>query len=394
MNCEDASDGLSTLVGGHLGLTDWTLLEAHLAQCAECRRAEADLRQRSAVSRPVTERRVLALLRRAMELARIGVTWSTAVGVCGRTLVPAAARVPASRVTAGVMRAVGLAVGRLADLMVSMRASLASVHELAGGIIARASQGFGRDINRLVAEVARLWAWLAVRLWSSGAAMVSALEGVRRTVTRSVKRTIGFRASGQAVGVVLALACTLYAMQRADGPQQLARPSAPPAPELQPTGPVPAPIESARLEPTRPEPAPAETTQPAPSLPAPSLAERIVSGVPPRTNERRTAPVRAVPSSPSMLRSEPPTSAPHVVGRLSAKDPGAVEREFIVLLADVGGAELGRSHRVRFTAIEVIVPQSRYNDFADGLARIGSWRLEAERFPLPAEVHMTIRVSE
>lgn len=95
-----------------------------------------------------------------------------------------------------------------------------------------------------------------------------------------------------------------------------------------------------------------------------------------------------------MLRSEPPTSAPHVVGRLSAKDPGAVEREFIVLLADVGGAELGRSHRVRFTAIEVIVPQSRYNDFADGLARIGSWRLEAERFPLPAEVHMTIRVSE
>ena len=47
-----------------------------------------------------------------------------------------------------------------------------------------------------------------------------------------------------------------------------------------------------------------------------------------------------------------------------------------------------------FTAVEVVVPQSRYNDFADGLARIGSWRLEAARFPLPDAVHMTIRVTE
>ena len=46
-----------------------------------------------------------------------------------------------------------------------------------------------------------------------------------------------------------------------------------------------------------------------------------------------------------------------------------------------------------FTAVEVVVPQSRYNEFADGLARIGSWRLEAARFPLPDAVHMTIRVA-
>ncbi len=103
---------------------------------------------------------------------------------------------------------------------------------------------------------------------------------------------------------------------------------------------------------------------------------------------------RGVASSPPTLLSEPPVSATHVVGRLSAKNPRTAQRDFLALLADVGGTELGRSHRVRFTAVDVLVPQSRYSEFAEGLARIGSWRLEAARFPLPDAVHMTIRVNE
>src|SRR5260370_25167772 len=91
---------------------------------------------------------------------------------------------------------------------------------------------------------------------------------------------------------------------------------------------------------------------------------------------------------------EPPPSATHAVGQLSANNPRTVQRDFIALLADVGGTELGRIRRVRFTAVEVLVPQSRYNEFADALARLGSWRLEAARFPLPDTVHMTIRVNE
>jgi hypothetical protein len=105
-------------------------------------------------------------------------------------------------------------------------------------------------------------------------------------------------------------------------------------------------------------------------------------------------PVGGVAPSPPTLSSEPPVSATHVVGQLSAKNPRAAQRDFIALLADVGGTGLGRSHRVMFTAVEVVVPQSRYNEFADGLARIGSWRLEAARYPLPDAVHMTIRVTE
>ena len=99
-------------------------------------------------------------------------------------------------------------------------------------------------------------------------------------------------------------------------------------------------------------------------------------------------------SSPPTLLAEPPVSAAHVVGQLSPKNPRAAQRAFFALLADVGGTELGQSDRVRFTAVDVVVPQSRYNEFADGLARIGSWRVEAARVPLPDAVHMTIRVSE
>lgn len=428
MTCEDARNGLSALVGGPIGLTDWALLEAHLKQCAQCRQAEAHLRQLAAASHPVTlSRAALASLRKAMELARIGATSSTALVARRRALPTAAAPELTPRATAGVMRAVGLVVGRSGDRMARIRASLASAHALAARRIANALEAFGLGITRVVAEVAHhLRASLAIPLRAS-VAVVNALEAVHHTITRSVKRTIRFRPSVQAVGTVLALAFTLCALQGTDGPQQLARPPAPPG--LGPTQLEPSQVESARLAPTRLEPAPAAPAQAepvqaepapaapaqlAPSLPAPSVEKKTVSGAPPRTDERRHAPsaappraaplsppdvsasepVREVTSSPPTLLSEPPVSAAHVVGQLSAKNPRAAQRDFIALLADVGGTELGRSHRVRFTAVEVIVPQSRYNEFADGLARIGSWRLEAARFPLPDAVHMTIHVTE
>ena len=281
----------------------------------------------------------------------MGVTRSTALVVWRGALLMAAARDLTSRATVGATRAVGLAVGESADLMTRIRASLASAYERAAGTIASAWQAFRLGITRLVAEVAQLHASLASPLGSSVAAMANALEAVRLRITRSVERAVRFRPSVQAVGLVLALAFTLYALRGTDGPQQLARPPAPPRAGLALT----------RLEPTQLEPA-----QRAPSLSAPSVETKTVSAAPPRIDEPRHSPsgappraaplpppdvsapelVRGVASSAPTLLSEPSLSAPHVVGRLSAKDPGAAEREFIALLAGVGGTELGRSRRV------------------------------------------------
>jgi hypothetical protein len=368
MTCEAAREGLSALVRGPIGLTDWALLEAHLRQCAPCRQAEAHLRQLAVASHPVTSSRgVRASLRKAMELVRIGAASSTA-------------------------------------------------------LVASALADFGLGIARVVAEVAHLLrASMAIPLmWS--VAVVNALEAVRRNIGRSVRRTIRFRPSVQAVGAVLALAFTVCALRGADGPQQ-----------LEPARVASAPLEPTRLEPpqaapvldepaqaalvqTEPaqaalvqtEPAQTAPVQPASSLPAPSVEKKTVSGgrrqvpseAPPRAaplappDVSASELVREVVSSPPTLLSEPPVSAAHVVGQLSPKNPRAAQRAFFALLADVGGTELGRSDRVRFTAVDVVVPQSRYSEFADGLARIGSWRVEAARVPLPDAVHMTIRVSE
>jgi hypothetical protein len=376
MNCEDVRHGLLALLGGPIGLTDWALLEAHMKHCAECREAEAHLRRVAMASQPVTRpRAMLVLLRKAMELAQIGVTCS-----------------------ARVMRRRAL-----------LHASLATVRELAARTTAGGLQAFDLGSTHVSAAVAHLRASLAISLRSSVAAVVNALAAVRLTITRSVKRTIRFRPSVQAVGVVLALAFTLSAPQRTDVPEQLAGPAAPPRPGPGPTRAEPAQLESAQLQPTSLKPA-----QLAISQSAPSVEKKTASAAPPGTDERRQspsgAPPRAAPLSPPdvsaselvtgvasfppTLLAELPASATHVVGQLSAKNPRTVLRDFIALLADVGGTELGRSRRVRFTAVEVLVPQSRYNEFADALARLGSWRLEAARFPLPDTVHMTIRVNE
>ena len=399
MNCADVRHGLLTLLGGPIGLTDWALLEAHLKHCAECREAEAHLRRVAIASQPLTRpRAMVVLLRKALALARIGVTCSARL-LPRRALLSAADRDLTLRGAVGGMRAVRLAVDHSADLRTRIRASAATIHELAGRTIATGLQAsVGLGITHAIAEGAHLRTSLAIFLRSSVTIVANALEAVRLNIARSVKRTIRFRPSVQAVGVVLALAFTLSAPPRTDGPEQLAGPAAPPRPKPGPTR-----VEPERVEPVRLAP-----------LPAPSVEQKSASAVPSRTAERRQSPPAASPraaplsppdvsaselvnevaSSPPTLLSEPPASATHVVGQLSAKNPRTVQRDFLALLADVGGTELGRRHQVWFTAVEVLVPQSRYNEFVDALARIGFWRLEAARVPLPDAVHMTIRVNE
>ena len=95
MNCEDARRALSALIGGPIGLTDWALLEAHLKQCARCRQAEAHLRQLAAASRPVTpSHAVLSSLRKAMELATVGVAVTHVPGAETRIVLGAVAPTP------------------------------------------------------------------------------------------------------------------------------------------------------------------------------------------------------------------------------------------------------------------------------------------------------------
>jgi hypothetical protein len=288
---------------------------------------------------------------KAMEVTRIGVTRPAALLVPLRAF-PTATLTLTARASAAMIQAVDRGIGQSADLIARLRAVLAAALTLTPRASAAVIQVIGRGITRFIAWIARL--------------------------------AIPLKTSVRAAGVVLVLACVLYTLPWTPGPRQHVRSTAAPGPRLEPTQVVsflPRPPVAPSVEPNGTAPA-------APRIDGPRQSPSKASAIP-----SQRLPARETPALPAPV---PERVAPvtHVVGRLAAKDRTAAERNFTALLAGVGGSELGRQHSGAFTAVEVVVPQSRYNDFARGLTRLGSWQLEAARSPLPDVVHMTIRVSE
>jgi len=58
----------------------------------------------------------------------------------------------------------------------------------------------------------------------------------------------------------------------------------------------------------------------------------------------------------------------------------------------VGGSVTERRHEDAATVVEAVIPQPSYAEFSASLARIGPWRVEAERPDLPAQVRVILRL--
>jgi hypothetical protein len=80
------------------------------------------------------------------------------------------------------------------------------------------------------------------------------------------------------------------------------------------------------------------------------------------------------------------------VAGIAVRDRDAAERDLSDLITRVGGRETARRREEEVTVVEAVVPQARYAEFTQGLARLGAWRLEAERPDLPSQVHVTLRL--
>jgi hypothetical protein len=456
MKCHDAREGFSALRGGGISLTEWALAEAHRRQCAECRQEETRLQQVAVARRVTPPRALMDSFGNAMEVTRIGVTRPAALFVplrafptaaltltarasaamiqavdrgIGQSLdliarlhaVLAATLALAARPVGGVIKAIGRGVGHSADLIARLRAVLAATLALAPRASAAVIQAIGRGIGQSLDLIARLHAVLATALalvarpmggvtkaigrgighsadliarlaaalTLTPRASAAVIQAIGRGITRSVAwLAIPLKTSVRAAGVVLVLAFVFYTLPWTPGPRQHVRSTAAPGPRLEPTQIV----SFLPLPPVAPSVEPNGTAPAAPRIDRPRQSPSKASAIPSQRLPVREA-ARETPALPAPV---PERVAPvtHVVGRLAAKDRTAAERDFTALLAGVGGSELGRQHRGAFTAVEVVVPQSRYNDFARGLTRLGSWQLEAARSPLPDAVHMTIRVSE
>ena len=80
------------------------------------------------------------------------------------------------------------------------------------------------------------------------------------------------------------------------------------------------------------------------------------------------------------------------MARVAVKDRDAAERELAALIARLGGSVTQRRREDETTVVEAVIPQPRYAEFAENVARIGAWRVEAERPDLPAQVHVILRL--
>jgi len=142
------------------------------------------------------------------------------------------------------------------------------------------------------------------------------------------------------------------------------------------------------------------TSAPAITKPAPAKASTSTNGSS-ETNRKVAAAVKPATDAQAPIKaSETQTVASsrrgmvHVVGLLQVKNRSDAERNVAALFARAGGTAVSRQQGPSVSVLEGGIPQANYGTFAQGLTRIGSWRVEAERSPLPDIVKVSVRVAE
>ena len=138
---------------------------------------------------------------------------------------------------------------------------------------------------------------------------------------------------------------------------------------------------------------------PATSPPAPPPAVVSPQALPESRAKSQEAPERP----PRILAPAPPAqanrqaAAPSFSGLLAVKDRRAAEQGLAELLARVGGSEISRRRDAAQSVVEVSMPEARYAEFARGLTALGVWSPEPHPTVLstePAHLRVTIRISE
>jgi hypothetical protein len=162
---------------------------------------------------------------------------------------------------------------------------------------------------------------------------------------------------------------------------------------------VPAPASPPPVATAPPSPAAApSTSEPPPAAKLEAPGQNVAGASAHEEAESRQVPLersadstRAAPLAPrpAAKRALP---AADVVTRVAVKDRDAAERELGALIARVGGSVTQRRAEDEATIVEAVIPQARYAEFSESLARIGPWQVEAQRPDLPAQVRAILRL--
>lgn len=167
---------------------------------------------------------------------------------------------------------------------------------------------------------------------------------------------------------------------------------APPAastPSAAPNPPAAAPSPAAEPRAERSVAAPSVS---APAAPAPAPRAKTESPAESRQGENREQSLDAARSTPSQRLAAKRAAPADVVARIAVRDRDAAEADLTSLIGRVGGRETSRRREAEATVVEAVVPQAGYALLIQGLAALGSWKLEAERSDLPSEVRVILRL--
>jgi len=401
MNCHEAREEFSDWVDEALTAEERARVDAHLAQCADCRKELERFRETVALLRRVERPRApVGFVDRVLEAARPA-PWHRRL--LRRLFLPLSVKLPAE--VAALLLVAGLAVyifQRTPELQQAARRdtfSSATRSEAPPATfsdqppapgVAESSRGALRDRPskqelgaeqkpKAAPEDSRLSA-----LRETGKAAPPAERPAPAAPPASAERNLAKEREAQNLAAPHA-------------PEQSVSRSGPSPAEAGAKGaPAPAPPERAA--------APVPSVEPKVDVKKEAKAQglaapRAPESAPPQSSPASATEGRADSETDKTLRSPaPPRSgmrilpSADVAGRLEVKDRDAAERALGDLLARAGGVVMARRVDGGATVVEVAVPKAAYLEFSQGLARIGAWHPEGEASDLPLNVRVTLRL--
>ena len=404
MNCHDAREEFSDWVDEALTAEERARVDAHLAQCADCRKELERFRETVALLRRVERPRApVGFVDRVLEAARPA-PWHRRL--LRRLFLPLSVKLPAE--VAALLLVAGLAVyvfQRTPELQQAARRdtfSSATRSEAPPATfsdqppapgVAESPRGALRDRPskqelgaeqkpKAAPEDSRLSA-----LRETGKTAPPAERPAPAAPPASVERNLEKemeaqnRATPRAPEQSVSRSGPSPAEEGAKGAPAPAPPAgaAAPVPSVEPKVDVKKEAGAEGLAaPRAPESAPSQS-RPAPALEGRTDSERDKTVRSPATQAPPRSAMRVLPSA-------------DVVGRLAVKDRDAAERALGELLARSGGVVMARREEAGATVVEVAVPKAAYLEFSQGLARIGAWHPEGEASDLPPNVRVTLRL--
>jgi len=357
MTCDETRDTLSAYLDEALAPDERSLVDAHLAGCAECRRELEALRG------------TVALLQR-VEPAR------APVGFVDRVVAAARPRPWYRRAADAVL------------LPLSVKLPLEAAAVVMVGLLAVYLFERSPELQQAAREVAPR----------------------QEPAAPAKEKPVELLADQARPSRVPPAPAPAEAPARAAGERD--RADAPVSREVSPQIPAPPPAASVPAAPPAPASPPALSAPSAASPPPPVAApppevkaqvkqeaENAAAAARAELESRQRVPApgasgdsaRVTPSG-SKLAAKRVLPSADVVARVGVRDRDAAERELAALVSRLGGSVTQRRREDEATVVEAVIPQPRYAEFSDGVARIGAWQVEAERPDLPAQVHVILRL--